>query len=291
MIPEELDRVELCGQVRVAIESSYQLARKKATELLVWLISDVHRTWKPEISHSIPVAYGLKGYSLPARAMRNMCEEILQECFDKGMHVAWTTFDGQWMPLANRDANGKTLTLLQLQKDVWLEVKSKSMAELCQTLSSTKTMKSDIESGANGGLVVTCQFLQWMYSFLTAAHHSSNQNATMVIDDMQDSILDTLPVAAVDALTTEDEDRNHRPVAVSELETIHNKEPFPNKLLCQKQFTVKNQTTQQRTPCWIFREYWFNYNHTNGFLTNGSTHPPSNWISFSGMQSLWRNSP
>ena len=48
----------------------------------------------------------------------------LQSCYDQGIHVACTCFDGQWFRLAVRDANDKPLTLLQLQKDVHAEARA-----------------------------------------------------------------------------------------------------------------------------------------------------------------------
>ena len=78
------------------------------------MVSDANRLWHPEIPHSVPVAYGLKGYSMAASVIRNMCDRILQECYDYGLHIACIAFDGQWMPLANRGNAGQPLALLQL---------------------------------------------------------------------------------------------------------------------------------------------------------------------------------
>ena len=56
--------------------------------MLVWLLADVDRIWQPELPHSVPVAYALKGDSLHMTIMRSMMEEVLQACYDEGIHVA-----------------------------------------------------------------------------------------------------------------------------------------------------------------------------------------------------------
>ena len=58
------------------IDEAYQLSRKKATEVLVFLLSDVDRSWKPEIPHALPVAYAMKGYILPTEVMRSMMNDV-----------------------------------------------------------------------------------------------------------------------------------------------------------------------------------------------------------------------
>ena len=115
-----VDEIESTFQnvVRV-LEETYEICRKKATEVVVWLLSDTDRSWNIEVPHSLPVAYAMKGYSLPIKPMRDMHEHILNECREKGIEVVCSCFDGQWIKLATRDLNNRPLTLLQLQRDVY----------------------------------------------------------------------------------------------------------------------------------------------------------------------------
>ena len=119
------------------ITESQQLCRKKAVEVLVWLLSDADRMWQAEIPHALPVTCAMKGYSLPIRTMRSMLEEVLQACHDGGIHVACTAFDGQFIKLALRDLNDRPLTLAQLQKDVYSEAKANSRATMCSIIANS----------------------------------------------------------------------------------------------------------------------------------------------------------
>ena len=74
------DDKELPLRLNKYIEEAYNILRTKASEILCFLLSDLDRMYKPELPHSIPVAYGLEGYSLKSEAMRSMMETILSEC-------------------------------------------------------------------------------------------------------------------------------------------------------------------------------------------------------------------
>lgn len=54
-------------------------------------------------------------------SMRSMIDQVLQECYDRGLYIPIVSFDGQWSNIAIRDRKGNALTLLQLQKDVQRE--------------------------------------------------------------------------------------------------------------------------------------------------------------------------
>ena len=112
--------------------------------MLVWLLSDVDRLWKPEIPYALPVAYAMKGYSLDSQTMRKMCHRVLRAAHDKGIHIVCSTFDGQWISLAVRDDHGNPLTLIQLQRDTEAESRGTSRNDICQYLKSWKPSPDDI---------------------------------------------------------------------------------------------------------------------------------------------------
>ena len=85
------------------------------------VLSNADRNWDPEVPHSTPVAYAMCGYSLPIKPMRDIHEDILNNCFQKGINVVCSCFDGQWLKLATRDATVRPLTLIQLQRYVYEE--------------------------------------------------------------------------------------------------------------------------------------------------------------------------
>ena len=46
------------------LKDAHEVCRKKATEVIVWILSDTDRCYDSQIPYSIPVAYAMKGYSL-----------------------------------------------------------------------------------------------------------------------------------------------------------------------------------------------------------------------------------
>jgi hypothetical protein len=59
------------------------------------MISDLDREYSFDQLHSVPIAYGLKGYSLSCSVLRKMTEMVLGECFKKGLYTPVCSFDGQ----------------------------------------------------------------------------------------------------------------------------------------------------------------------------------------------------
>jgi hypothetical protein len=140
MLPVEKENCVLyrdeLGQViqkaKHVVRSSYELTRRRATELMVWVLTNKDRNTKTEIPCSLPVAYGLKYYRLTTQAMRNATEAVLKSCSEHGLS---SVTDGQWVNLMNREASGKLLTLLQFRKDVCDELRSFSKLELISKIS------------------------------------------------------------------------------------------------------------------------------------------------------------
>ncbi|XP_062569232.1 uncharacterized protein LOC134231307 [Saccostrea cucullata] len=112
---------DISNSVKSCIMDAFQVCRKKATEVLVWILADTNRIFSKGIPYSLPVAYAMKGYSLGTQVMRDMHEHVLQACHEKKLQVIASCFDGQWAKLRTRDKKGKPLTLMQLQRDVYEE--------------------------------------------------------------------------------------------------------------------------------------------------------------------------
>jgi hypothetical protein len=122
---------EIITAIRSCISEWRQISRKKATEVLVWLLQDTDRQWNEECLHSCPVAYAMRGPSLDSVTMRAMNDSVIRACHEKGVRIVGMSIDGQWEKLVTRDASEKPLTLIQLQKDVWNEANSQSKQSLC----------------------------------------------------------------------------------------------------------------------------------------------------------------
>ncbi|VDI16343.1 Hypothetical predicted protein [Mytilus galloprovincialis] len=111
-------------EIMETVKEAYGLTRHIATEVVVYLISDLNRSHIPERQHSVPIGYAMKGYSMTTDVMRNMVNDILEKCYHGGLYVPVISFDGQWYTIAVRSANNEPLTILQLMKDVYKQARS-----------------------------------------------------------------------------------------------------------------------------------------------------------------------
>ena len=100
------DITECCVRSANLLNKSYQLNRKKARELLTFLLSDSDREKSIHDIHNVPVAYALKGYSLNTETMHNMIEDVRDKCKEKGVKILCEVSDGQWICNINHDING-----------------------------------------------------------------------------------------------------------------------------------------------------------------------------------------
>ena len=144
------------------VENGYFLMRRRATEIMVWVLTNKHRNSTLEIPCSLPIAYGLKDYRLTAKSMREATECVLQTCAKAGLHVLSFATDGQWLPVMVRDAKGKPLTLFQLQKDIWAACQKMTKAELSNNIVKLNLKTDDdplewvnMSTQDNGSLSVT----------------------------------------------------------------------------------------------------------------------------------------
>lgn len=213
-VTESSDEIEvLATEVRSALKEAYQICRRKASEVLVWLISDTERCYNPEIPHSLPVAYALKGYSLSTPIMRAMHNDILQECYKKQVNVVCSCFDGQWLKLATRDNDNKPLTLLQLQRDVWDECRRESREKIINYLAASKIIMNvetdlTLKKNQNGSFTVSCSIFDKILKVIKKNPVQGKDEKDRKDDSETQptpDVLSTLPDDALDALFVDDE--------------------------------------------------------------------------------------
>lgn len=190
---------ELVNAVSIT-ERTYQLSRKKATEVIVWMLSDTDREWHPEIPHAVPVAWCMKANSVPVSTIRQMTSVVLKACYDKGICVACTVSDGAYASTVFRSAEGQPLTVLQLAKDVWSNVKKLSRQELTKAIRDTKVEVCHQKNDAKG---IECwslgnSFANMLNNYKFAQNESKTDQADMSGEKcntdskerMQDSCID-----------------------------------------------------------------------------------------------------
>ena len=86
----------------------------EATEIIAFVATDSDRMVKPGLPPHIPIAYGLRGSSMPMTVMRNMVDDIRNELHRLKTSVLCEVYDGQFHPIIVRTCRGKPLTRIQL---------------------------------------------------------------------------------------------------------------------------------------------------------------------------------
>ena len=112
------------------IDDIYKLSRTSASEILVFMASDLNRSYNEELNNAHPIAYALKGASMTNEVFTNMMQHVVEKCIEHGLKVVATSSDGQWHKYGVRDKDGRPLTVHQLQRDVWSKNISKQKQEL-----------------------------------------------------------------------------------------------------------------------------------------------------------------
>ena len=114
-----MDLREVVEISKELLNSTNQLQRQKASEVVTFMLGDVNRLWNAEQVNAVPVGYFMRGYSLPTRVMRNLLQDCHQKLHAAGVQVACDVMDGEWADIVFHDDYGKPTTVLQLKRDVF----------------------------------------------------------------------------------------------------------------------------------------------------------------------------
>lgn len=123
------------------ISECHKLCAQRASEVLVFMVADLDRAYKPELPHAYPIAYALKGYSMKTDIMDKMIKDVLHKLYIKGLYTPVVSYDGQWAKLAFQSSIGEPLTILELQKKVYNDVKTRSVGALIKDIFERSVVK------------------------------------------------------------------------------------------------------------------------------------------------------
>ena len=121
-------------------ENAHELTRKEATEILVFMLSDLDRHFNLEKENALPIAYAMKGPSLN-NEVRNMTDYVISECENKGLTICVTSADGQWHKYGVRNSENEPLTKYQLQRELYGKIKKQQKNELLKTLKDINSVE------------------------------------------------------------------------------------------------------------------------------------------------------
>ena len=85
-----------CEASLCAITEAHDLERRKATEVLLFLLTDTDRAYNKDKPHAVPVAYALKGRSLKSSTARQMVTHVREFLHRNKINVLVEAYDGQW---------------------------------------------------------------------------------------------------------------------------------------------------------------------------------------------------
>ena len=108
---------EICYELSDLIEEGYNFLRVEASEILAFVATNSDRIIQPGIPPHLPIAYRMRGHSLPMKIMRNMVNDIRNELQKRNTSVLCEVYDGQFHQLIVRSENSEPLTRLQMMHD------------------------------------------------------------------------------------------------------------------------------------------------------------------------------
>ena len=118
------------------LKEAYHIVREEAAKILAFVAADSTRVPEPGIPCHIPIAYGLKGYSLPMTIMRHLINDVRDNCKVANVSICCEVYDGQFLNLVRYSADGSPLTRLTFLQEYYKEVKKWSKMQCINHLAT-----------------------------------------------------------------------------------------------------------------------------------------------------------
>ena len=133
------------------IEEGFNFLRVEASEIIAFVGTDSDRIVRPGLPPHIPIAYGLRGSSMPMTVMRNMVDDIRNELHRRKTSVLCEVYDGQFHPIIVKTSTGKPLTRIQLAQEHFRDtLKNQTKQQLLDILLPySEICASDLEQLSN----------------------------------------------------------------------------------------------------------------------------------------------
>ncbi|CAG2212896.1 unnamed protein product [Mytilus edulis] len=127
----DLSEIKSCiDDVKCLINQHFTLCFDRPSDVMVFMLSDLDRTYAIDKPYVFPVAYGLSPKHLKADTVRQMLEFLREQLKTYNIHVQVEAFDGQFSKLSIVSYDGSSLSELQERKMHWKETCAKSSHEL-----------------------------------------------------------------------------------------------------------------------------------------------------------------
>ena len=91
--------LECCTRSVKLIREANDMCRRKATELLLFVLTDIDREFNKDKPAAVPIAYALKGESICLDTTRKMVNDVRNYLHEQKCKVLVEAYDGQWAGL------------------------------------------------------------------------------------------------------------------------------------------------------------------------------------------------
>ena len=92
------------------LHNTYHIVREEAAEIIAFVVSDSTRVPQLGVPCHIPIAYGLRGHSLPMDFMRAMVNDVRDKCVRHHVNVHCEVYSSQFLNLVRYSEDGTPFT-------------------------------------------------------------------------------------------------------------------------------------------------------------------------------------
>ena len=138
MITEE--NLQLRINVKCTFKQCHEVLHDPGKELLVFMLTDKDRKQSSNVPYSYPVAYALKGSTMPNNHLRYLVEKVRDELLSRKIPVLCEAYDGQWHKFITEDSEGNSLTLLH-GRDNWNRFTNMSKDKCIEQIAALSVVK------------------------------------------------------------------------------------------------------------------------------------------------------
>ena len=116
--------------------------RTAASEIGVFMLSNVDRPSRSEEPASFPIAYCMKGASITNEDLRTMVSGIRKRCEELKIPVVAEVYDGQFLQFCLTSERGFPLSDLRVRRSIWQDVCASAVADLFHSLYEDRLYRS-----------------------------------------------------------------------------------------------------------------------------------------------------
>ena len=116
------------------LKQEQKLTSPQGTDIIVFMLSDLDRTYDINQPYVFPIAYGISPKNIKTDTVRQMLEYVRFEAKERNLSVNVEAFDGQFSKIATSTRTGHPLTVLEEMKAVWKDMRLASKRDLMSSI-------------------------------------------------------------------------------------------------------------------------------------------------------------